>query len=192
MVWDVYAVAFYVDEAPLRAEVERYFSHEGRSLAALLDKALARALLADPAYTRALLSSDLDSLVEMVFVRDVSRSAIRKAMAESLLKALGEGERKRVDAFVSQLDRDLKKGDRLRMRARPGGDIVVSLETAQRTLHDEVIARALWVPYLGADSVTPALRRSVADGVAAIQHCPDCRTTPSATASTGDAPSPAP
>ena len=164
-IFKVYAVSFCLEKAGA-AQLEAWLARSGQRLAGRAG--LADALADDEAFFRELLSLGVAKAVEMAFVRDVSRDKIRAAFADSLVRVLGEGERGRVEAFVAQLQREVRSGERLTLLARPGGDITVWLSGERRVLHDEIIAGALWTPYLGTDSITPSLKRSVAQGVARL------------------------
>jgi hypothetical protein len=166
-IFKVYAVTFCVEEAGGREALAAWLSGQAR-FARLAGAELAEALESDEKFFEALLAMPVDKAVEMAFVRDVGLDKVRESFTESLVRTVGKAERGRIATFVSKLDRDLKKGDRLTLHAHPNGDVTVGLGESHADLHDDVLARALWVPYLGPDSISPTLKRSVARGAATL------------------------
>lgn len=165
-IFKVYAVAFCVEEAALGSQLDLWFHGPGRRHEALRGDALGEALERDPEFFDALLALPADKAVEMAFVREVSRERIKDAFTDSLVRAMGDSLRPRIEAFVGNLHRGMGKGERLVLDARVDGAVSVILSDREQDLRDEAIAKALWVPYLGRDSIMPGLKKSVAQGVA--------------------------
>ena len=168
----VYAVSFCVEEEAARAHLDRWFATTGKRHGSLRGDKLAEALQDDQALFQTLMAMSADKLVEMVFVRDVSRDKIKSSFTDSLVQALGPREKMRIAAFVENLPRGVKSGEHILMRGHVNGDITVRLGDRQQDLHDEVIAPALWIAYLGPDSITPTLKKAVAAGVARLRAQP--------------------
>lgn len=168
-IFRVYAIVFCVDEAAFAAQLPKYFEGPGKRHAALRGEELARALGKDPEFFQYLRGAPVDKAIELAFVRNVGAEKMRETFVESLTRALGPGERARIDAFVQMLDRDLKEGDRLALRTTAAGGIHVQLG-APRALDDSKLAGGIWQAYLGPDSNVPTLKESVARGVAALRQ----------------------
>lgn len=154
----VYAIAYCVEDAAGRAALQKQLEGSAKTAAQLAD---------DPEFFKKLMAMPVDKAAEIVFVRDVSKEKMKDAFDESLTKALGKGEKARIDNFTSLLDRDLKDGDHLILRTKPDGEIHVGLTGNLKTVKDPLLAGAVWMPYLGPDSVAPALKKSVAEGALA-------------------------
>lgn len=163
--WSVYAIDFCVEAAAGRAELARWLSGAGRRHAGKRTEALAQGLGGDPEFFQFMVTMPVEKSADIVFVRDVSREKIREAFTWSLVRALGEAERPRIESFVSLIDRDIKEGERIALRTTPSGEVTLSLGSPHH-IKDEKLSRALWQAYLGPDSVTPALKASVALGTA--------------------------
>lgn len=167
-IFRVYAIAFCVEEAGFAASLPQYFEGPGKKHAQLRGDELARALSKDPGFFQFLRGAPVDKAIELVFVRSVGAEKMRETFVESLTRALGAGERPRIDAFVRMLDRDLKEGDRLALRTTRAGAIQVHLG-APRVLEDPTLAGGIWQAYLGPDSSVPSLKESIARGTAALR-----------------------
>ncbi|MGC4123179.1 MAG: hypothetical protein QM765_53150 [Myxococcales bacterium] len=165
----VYAIDFCVEAEAGRAEVSRYLAgpggaqHTGKQ-----GEELARSLRDDPEFFRHLMEMPVEKRAELVFLRDIDRGRLGEAFTWSLLQALGEEARPRVEAFVSKLAvRDVREGEKLCLHTRPDGQVSATLDQ-DLGVRDEKLATALWRAYLGPDSVTPALKDSVAAGAALL------------------------
>ncbi len=160
----IYAIGFCVEEAPARAELARYLVQSGKH-AGKRDEALARALRRDPDFFEFAIDMPVAKRGEFVFLRDISAQQLRDAFRWSLLRVLGETERERVEAFVTLLDQDVKEGERMIVHTSPDGEVTLTLGQTHK-VKDPKLAKGVWPTYLGPESVTPALRDSVAEGAA--------------------------
>lgn len=167
-IFRVYAVVFCVDEAAFEAQLPSFFEGPGKKHASLKGEALARALAKDPEFYQYLRNAPVDKAIELVFVRNVAAQKIRETFLDSLTRALGAGERGRVEAFVRLLDRDLKEGDHLVLRTTAAGVIRVQLKEA-RAIEDPVLASGIWQAYFGPESAVPTLKESIARGASALR-----------------------
>jgi hypothetical protein len=161
-IFKVYALAFCVEEAAGRAELQKFLDGAGKGKSA--DE-----LAEDPAFFKVLIDLPVDKAAQLVFVRDVSKDKMRESFDESLTKALGKAQKSHIDSFLELLDNDLKSGDKLAVQTKPDGSIRVGLNGDLKDRKDPILAPALWQPYLGADSVSGSLKKSVASGVAALR-----------------------
>ena len=155
----VYAMVFCIEEAAGRPALAKLLEGNTRSASDLAD---------DNELFKKLMALPVGKAAEMVFVRDVSKEKMKDAFEESLTKALGKAEQPRIDAFLNaNMDKDLKSGDHMILRTKPDGELTVGLVGALKTSTDPVLAPAVWMPYLGPDSVAPSLKKSVAAGALA-------------------------
>lgn len=165
----VYAVVYCVEEAAGREAIRSYFTEGPGKVHEARGEELAKKLQDDPGFFNALMRMPVERFAQMVFVRDVGKEKMKDAFEESLTRALGPKEKQRIESFIGLLDRDLKDGDKLMLRTRPDGTIRLGLEGDLKTVKDGLLAGAVWEPYLGKDSVTPELKRSVAKAIAAMK-----------------------
>jgi hypothetical protein len=170
LVFKVYALVFCAEERGFEAELAKYFEGPGKAHAALRGKALAEALEDDPGFYRFLMTAPFDKAAEMVFLRGVGKDTLKETFTDSLTRALGAGEKQRVVAFVNLMESDVKENDRLSLRTGASGAIALGLGDELKQIEDAMIARAVWESYLGPSGVSPALKRSVAAGVAALRR----------------------
>ncbi len=155
----VYAMVFCVEDAAGRAALAKLLEGNTKTAGQLAE---------DDEFFKKLMALPVDKAAEMVFVRDVGKEKMKDAFEESLTKALGKAEKPRIDAFLAaNMDKDLKSGDHMILRTRPNGELTVGLVGALKTSTDPVLAPAVWMPYLGPDSVAPSLKKSVAEGALA-------------------------
>ncbi|MGC4118930.1 MAG: chalcone isomerase family protein [Myxococcales bacterium] len=155
----VYAMVFCVEDAAGRPALAKLLEGNTKSAAELAD---------DHEFFKKLMALPVEKAAEMVFVRNVGKEKMKEAFEESLTKALGKGEKARIDAFLAaNMDKDLKEGDHMILRTKPSGELTVGLVGALKTSTDPVLAPAVWSPYLGADSVAPSLKKAVAEGALA-------------------------
>jgi len=169
LVFKGFAISFCVEEIEGKAQLARYFEREGKKHAALAGEALTDALMGDPEFFKAMIALPVAKAAELVFLRDVPVQRFKEGIEESFTRALGPGEKVRIDGFLRLLDRNFKEKDHLVLRTRPNGEITVGLGLAGplRTMTDPLLATAIWEPYLGADTNVSFLKRAVAAGVAA-------------------------
>ncbi|HEY3446313.1 MAG TPA: chalcone isomerase family protein [Myxococcales bacterium] len=155
----VYAIVYCLEEAAGRPALAKLLEGNAKSASDLAD---------DSEFFKKLVALPVDKAAEMVFVRDVGKEKMKDAFEESLTKALGKAEKPRIDAFLTaNMDKDLKSGDHMILRTKPSGEITVGLAGALKTSTDPILAPAVWMPYLGPDSVAPSLKKSVAEGALA-------------------------
>ncbi|HEY3451816.1 MAG TPA: hypothetical protein VGK67_35995 [Myxococcales bacterium] len=167
--FSVYAIDFCVEAEAGRAELARYLAGPGGvPHAGKQGEELARSLREDPEFFRHLMEMPVEKRAELVFLRNVDRGQLGEAFTWVLLQALGEEARPRVEAFVSKLAvRNVREGEKLALRTRPDGQVTAALDE-DLGVRDEKLASALWKAYLGPESVTPALKDSVAEGAALL------------------------
>ncbi len=154
-----YAAAFCLDAQSYDRVVGAYLSqqHAGKSGADLI-----RALERDRAFFEHLENADANKLVIMQLVRDVSKDRIASAFRGSLKEVLPDD---RVEKLIDTIPGDGKDGQRILLYSR-GPVLVIDIAGDAKRVEDELIARKLWRVWLGPDSVTPALKRSIAENVA--------------------------
>lgn len=169
--WKVYAMDFCVEEANLKAELDRYFAGPGKRFADLRGGALATALGEDHGFFDYLASSDIEKRAELVFLRGSDAETVRNSFSKNLEKGIGSAGREKaaIRDFVSAIDRDVKVGDRARFATRPG-ELAFTWGASSRTLRRGGVQVAFWSGYLGADSPLPSLKDAVAHGVAALRR----------------------
>jgi hypothetical protein len=167
LVFKVYALVFCVEETAGKAELAKFMEGPGKGLAAKTGDDLAEALAESPGFFRHIIAMPVPKAAEFVFQRNVDAETMKETFTESLVKALGQDEKPRVDAFVAMLDQDIKKGDRLKIRTKPTGEIDVGLGEMKHR-NDEKIARAVWESYFGPNAVSPSLKEAVAKGAALL------------------------
>lgn len=169
LLFSIYAIDFCVEAEAGRTELSRYLAGPaGSQHAGKQGEELARSLRDDPEFFRHLMEMPVEKRAELVFLRDVDRGRLGEAFTWVLLRALGEEARPRVEAFVSKIAaRDVREGEKLSLRTRPDGQVSASLDE-DLGVRDEKLAGALWKAYLGPESVTPALKDSVAEGAALL------------------------
>jgi hypothetical protein len=169
--WNVYAIAFCLDEAGARPAIDRYFAGPGQRYASLHGQALADALKDDASFFAHLVSADVEKRGELVFLRSTGAEKVRDTFAGKLEKSLGSAptERSAIRDFVSVIDHDVREGDRAFFDTRAG---TLSLTWGARatTLRRDRVDAAFWNGYLGPDSPLPSLKESVARGVAALRQ----------------------
>lgn len=165
-IFKVYAIVFCAQEKQLDEQITRYFEGPGQKYAALKGPKLAEALQKDPAFYKFLVTTPAPKLAELSFVRNVGKKKMQESFTEGLTKALGPGEQQRIANFVALLDRDIKEGDRLMIRTSPDGAIRMQLDHEPKAVDDPKLVFGIWEAYLGPDSVSPALKASVARGAA--------------------------
>ncbi|MBI5549770.1 MAG: chalcone isomerase family protein [Deltaproteobacteria bacterium] len=164
--FQIYAIDFCVEAQAGRAEIAKYLqSPDGRRHAGKKAEALARSLREDEAFFAHVVSMPVEKSADVVFVRDVTSQQLRDAFAWVLLQALGEEARARIDAFVAMIDRDMKEGDRMTLRTKPSGEVMLDLGVPHQ-VRDERLAYSLWQAYLGPESIIPDLKASIAEGTA--------------------------
>jgi hypothetical protein len=166
----VYAIVYCVEETAGRAAIQQYFERAGNARAGMPVEKLSKELADDAQFFKELMAMPVEKWAQMVFVRDVSKEKMKNAFEESLTKALGKTEKERIDAFVGLLDRDLKSGDKLVLHTKPTGELEVGLSGAPKSVRDPILASAVWMPYLGPDSVAPSLKEAVAKAVAGMRR----------------------
>ena len=165
--FSVYAIDFCVEAEAGRAQLERYLSGAGRRHAGKRGEELARALREDPEFFRYLMEMPVEKRADVVFLRDVDRGRLSEAFSWVLLQALGEEARPQVEAFVGRIARDVREGEKLCLRTLPDGQVWAGLDE-DLGVRDQRLATALWKAYLGPESITPALKDSVAEGAARL------------------------
>jgi hypothetical protein len=154
VVFKVYAVAFCVEASKADAVV---------SAAA---KAASGKVDADStAFFTALGHADAAKAVDMRFVRDVDKAKIVEAYSETLQKALGADDAEGKAKFLALVDRDVKSGQRMTLSANTEGLITMTINGHAGTVTDPKIAKAIWVSWLGPDSVAPSLKEDIAKHV---------------------------
>lgn len=153
-----YAAAFCLDERSYDKVVNGYISnrHPGKS-----GDALAKALEKDQAFFEHLEGADVNKLVIMQLVRNVSKDRIAGAFRSSLKEVLPED---RVEKLIATIPGDGKNGQRILLYSR-GPALVIDIAGEAKRVEDELIAKKLWRVWLGPDSVTPSLKPSIAKGV---------------------------
>ena len=114
-------------------------------------------------FFNALAESSVAKLVDMRFVHDVDKEKIVEAFTETLDKSLGRGKDPDARAkFLALVDRDIKKGDRVTLSASAEGKLTLTIAGNAGSVVDPPIAHAIWGAWIGHDSVTPALKKSLA------------------------------
>jgi len=134
---------------------------ERGQLAGLLGRVPARS--DDPLGQRflsALVDSPVDKAAHVGFHQDLPRERARDAIAEGLRRALGRRDEGRVERLAGLVRRDLARGDRVHWRSVANRVLVVELDGVHR-IEAHLLARAVWVPYLGADPVSVSLKQRV-------------------------------
>ncbi|MHB8416767.1 MAG: chalcone isomerase family protein [Myxococcales bacterium] len=154
----VYAVAYCVQPGATEA-VERTYARS--AYPGLVGPALAAKLASDQGFFDALANAPGDKLVEMHMVRNVSRKQLADAFHDSLSKILPAPKVARVVAAVPS---DARSGQTALVHSR-GGELVIEIGGQLVTIDDPETARVIWRVWLGPDSVTPSLKRSIAERV---------------------------
>ncbi len=152
----VYAVAFCMPAAQAEG-VERSYARS--SYPGLVGPALAQKLASDQGFFDALANSPGDKLVEMHMVRTVSRKELADAFHESLSKILPPA---KVAKLVAAIPADARDGETALIRSR-GSELTIEIGGQLETIHDAETAQAIWRVWLGPDSVSPTLKRSIAE-----------------------------
>lgn len=132
--------------------------HEGAKGGALAD-----ALEDDQRFFDALASARGDKLVVMRLVRDISKDQIAGAFRDSLSDVLSKPQ---VDKLIDTIPGDAKDGQKILLHSH-GDKLVIDIAGNAKTIEDKEIASKLWRVWLGPDSVTPSLKESIAQQVAA-------------------------
>jgi hypothetical protein len=171
LVWKVYAIDFCVDEAALPAELDRYFAGPGKAHADQHGQALAAALKDDPGFYRYLASMPATKRAELVFLRSSGPEKVRDSFSKNLEKGMGSDDKAKaaIRDFVSIIDRDIHEGDRAAFVTAASRGLSFSWGGSARSLRHDGIETTFWSTYLGPDSPLPALKESVAQGVAALR-----------------------
>lgn len=154
-----YATAFCLDARRFDQVVSAYIAekHAGKEGADL-----AKALERDAAFFQHLEDANANKLVIMQLVRDISRDRIASAFQSSLSEVLPED---RVEKLIATIPGDGKDGQRILLYSL-GPVLVIDIAGDAKRVEDELIARKLWRVWLGPDSVTPSLKKSIAETLA--------------------------
>ncbi len=156
----VYAVAYCVDEE--RADAVDELGKELHS--SLSGEELARALEDDPSFYQHLQRLPGDKLVILHMVRDVDRQKLADAFRKSLRDVLP---REKVEKLVAAIPADVRSGENALLFSS-GESLVIDIGGRQSAIQDAQIARELWSVWLGPESVSPSLKRSIAENAAGV------------------------
>lgn len=147
----VYAVAFCLEASKAQATVAAAAAKAGR-----VDED-------NQVFFNGLAEAPVAKLVDMRFVHDVDKAKIVEAFNETLDKSLGRGKDPEARAkFLALVDRDIKKNDRVTLSATAEGKLTLTIAGHAGSVTDAPIARAIWGAWIGHDSVTPELKKSLA------------------------------
>ncbi len=164
----VYAVTYCVDAE--RAEGLDEFA--GQLHPNLQGEELAAALEKDSRFFDYLASLPGDKLVVMHMVRDVGRDKLADAFRKALKDVLPPD---KVERLVGAIPSDAHNGENALLYSS-GSKLVIDIAGRQQTIDDSLIAHKLWTVWLGPDSVSPSLKRSLAKNaastraVSAVEH----------------------
>lgn len=154
-----YAAAFCIEAQSFDRIVGAYLAkNHGDKRGEALGKALKR----DAAFFEHLESAKANKLVIMQLVRDVSKERIASAFRGSLGEVLPED---RVEKLIATIPGDGEDGQRILLYSQ-GPVLVIDIAGDAKRVEDELIARKLWRVWLGPDSVTPSLKRAIAESLA--------------------------
>lgn len=160
LTFKVYAVAYCVD-----AERADAVETLGQALHPdLTGEELAKALENDPRFYDHLQRLPGDKLVIMHMVRDVDRAKLADAFRKSLKDVLP---REKVEKLVAAIPADVRNGENAILYSN-GPNLVIDIGGRQSTLEDAQIAQRLWSVWLGPESVSPSLKRSIAQNAAGM------------------------
>lgn len=155
-----YAVAFCLEGDKADQIVDGYLAkaHAGES-----GPGLAKALKADGDFYRQLgQDAAADRLVVMKVTRDLSREQLSSAFRDSLSKVLPAP---KVEKLIATIPSDVQKGQTVRIWSE-GEELTIDIAGQRRTLADAEIVKQIWSVWLSGESVTPALRTSIAERAA--------------------------
>jgi hypothetical protein len=158
---NVYAVAFCVDSARADGVVEGYVEAHHASLRG---DALFEALRKDPKFFRALASAKADRLALLKMSRDVSKKQLADNIRRSLRDLLPDD---KLDQLTAAITVGAKKGQIVKIYAI-GNRLTVDVAGTVRVIDDEEVTRKLFFVWLGAKSVSPALREDIARRAAGL------------------------
>lgn len=157
-VFRIYALAFCVEpkaREALDAYVRETFpSTRGRELASALRK--------DAGFYGRLAQAPGDRLVVLRVVRDFSREKMGEAFGSSLRHVLAPD---RLDRLIAAIPADAKEGDVVRIHSH-GSRLTIDMAGRRGLVDDDEIVLRLWDVWLSNRSVTPGLRRSLAERAA--------------------------
>lgn len=163
-----YAIRYAIEQESGERALARWFEGEGRRHGALRGPALAEALEHDRGFWDWMLAEPMDKWVELVFRHGIAAERMRGLFRESLVRMLGAGALGRIDAVVGDLNRDLEKGEHLGIHVRASWELALDFDGLKRHV-DPDLARAVLRPWLGEESLTPALKHTTAEGIARLR-----------------------
>jgi hypothetical protein len=124
--------------------------------------ALKNALKGDQSFFDALASAPGDKVAVMHFVRDLSREQLVDAFRKNLSSLMPKAS---VDKLLAAIPGDVKKGQAAVLRS-DGNTLIIDIAGSRQVVADPLVASKLWQVWLGAKSVTPSLKESIARQVA--------------------------
>jgi hypothetical protein len=155
-IFKVYAVAFCMPPGEAQA-VERSYAHS--AYPGLIGPALAEKLAGDQGFFDVLANSPGDKLVLMHMVRDVSQKQLADAFHDSLSKILPPP---KVAVLVAAIPSDARDGQTAVLRSHQGA-LSIDIGGRVQTIRDPETAQEIWRVWLGPESVSPTLKRSIAE-----------------------------
>ncbi len=123
---------------------------------------LAHKLEKDKEFYRTLVETPGGKLLVMHLVRDVTRKELEKAFRESLAKVLPP---EKVNELVATIPGNGRNGEEIRIWSA-GSTLTIDIAGNAKKLDDAEIAQKIWWVWLGKDSVSPALKKSIANRLA--------------------------
>ncbi|HEY3448901.1 MAG TPA: hypothetical protein VGK67_21250 [Myxococcales bacterium] len=141
---------------------------ERGQLAELLERTrfLSEHAALDQRFFSALVDLPVDKAAFLVFHHDFPRERAQEAMAEGLRRSLGRRDETRIARVLDLLKRDLQRGDRIHWRSSENRLLTFELDGVV-DINDRLLARGVWVPYLGPDPVSASLKQRMARFLAA-------------------------
>lgn len=157
--FEVYAVTYCLEPA----QVKKLDAYVDQKYPGFVGEPLVKALRSDPGFYGRLALSPGDHLVLMHAVRDFSRRKMGEAFRDSLKSVLSP---EKINTLIAAIPADVKDGDDVRIY-RVGDELTIDIAGRKNTIVDAEIAEKLWDVWLSGKSVTPALRRTIAERAAA-------------------------
>lgn len=156
----VYAVAYCLEASKVDDVLVGYIEKNHPNLKG---QELGKALLADQKFFDALSAGGGDKLVIMHLVRNITKDQIADAFRDSLSDVLPK---EKVDLLINTIPGDAKEGQRVLLHSH-GSKLVIDIAGNAKNIDDQQISRNLWRVWLGPESVSPTLKESIANQVAA-------------------------
>jgi hypothetical protein len=123
---------------------------------------LEKTLSGDPEFFKTIIDAPGDKLLIMHLVRDVSRDELAKAFRKSLSKVLPP---ENVEKLIAIIPGDGKKNEDVKLSSA-GDTLTIDIAGNANQVRDGAIAKQIWWVWLGKDSVSPSLKKSIAKNMA--------------------------